>query len=179
MQRTFLLRATGVFFAAVTSAALLCAAELRPGDPAPKFSLLGTDGKTHGLNDHLGKRAVVLAWFPKAKTGGCTAECKSMRDAGDAIRQFEVAYYTASCDTPELNKEFAEELGLDFPILSDPQHEYSDAFGVTNDERRIPQRWTFYIGADGSILAIDKQVQTASHGRDIAARLKELQVPEK
>lgn len=154
-------------------------AEPRPGDAAPPFSLQGTDGKQHSLSDHLGKRAVVIAWFPKAKTGGCTAECKSMRDAGQAIRKFDVAYYTASCDTPELNKEFAEELQLDFPILSDPEHEAADAYGVTNAERRFPQRWTFYIGKDGKILAVDKQVQTASHGHDIANRLKELQVPEK
>jgi len=49
------------------------------GDMAPDFSLQGTDGKTHRLADYRGKRAVVLAWFPKAFTGGCTAECKSLR----------------------------------------------------------------------------------------------------
>jgi peroxiredoxin Q/BCP len=155
------------------------AAELKPGDEAPDFSLPGTDGKTHRLADYRGKQVVVLAWFPKAKTSGCTAECKSMREHGDAIRKFDVAYFTASCDTPELNKEFAEELQLDYPILSDPDHKVSDAYGVTNAERKFPMRWTFYIGTDGKILAIDKQVKTASHGSDIAERLKELGAREK
>ncbi len=153
--------------------------ELKPGDPAPNFSLMGSDGKTHQLSDFKGKEAVVLAWFPKAKTGGCTAECKSMRDNGQKIRHYDVAYFTASCDTPALNKEFADELQLDYPILSDPDHTVSDAYGVTNAERKFPMRWTFYIGEDGKILAIDKQVQTGSHGADIATRLRELGVPEK
>jgi peroxiredoxin Q/BCP len=155
------------------------AGELAPGDKAPDFSLPGTDGKTHSLSDYLGQKVVVLAWFPKAKTSGCTAECKSMREHGEAIRKFNVAYFAASCDTPELNKEFAEELGLDFPILSDPERKVSDAYGVTNEERKFPMRWTFYIGKDGTILAIDKQVKTASHGADVAARLKELGAPKK
>ena len=63
------------------------AAELKPGDPAPDFSMKGTDGKTHTLADYKGKQAVVIAWFPKAFTGGCTKECKSMRADGDAPAQ--------------------------------------------------------------------------------------------
>jgi peroxiredoxin Q/BCP len=57
-------------FAFLLLGAAVSAAELKPGDPAPSFSLPGSDGKTHALSDHLGKRAVVLAWFPKAFTGG-------------------------------------------------------------------------------------------------------------
>lgn len=154
-------------------------AELKPGDPAPDFSLQGTDGKTHRLADYRDKQTVVLAWFPKAKTRGCTAECKSMRANGEALRKFDIVYFTASCDTPELNKEFANELELDFPILSDPDHKASDAFGVTDAVQKFPRRWTFIIGKDGKILAIDKEVKTASHGADIAAKLKELGTPEK
>ena len=96
------------------------AADLKPGDPAPNFSMTGSDGKTHSLAGYKGKQAVVIAWFPKAFTGGCTAECKSMRENGEAIRKFDVAYFTASCDTPEKNNEFADSLGLDYPILSRP-----------------------------------------------------------
>ena len=62
------------------------AAELKPGDPAPDFSLVGTDGKTYKLSDFKGKSAVVVAWFPKAKTGGCTIECKNIKAEGDKIR---------------------------------------------------------------------------------------------
>ena len=68
---------------------------------------------------------------------------------------------------------------LDYPILSDPTHKVSDAFGVTDANRKNPQRWTFIIGKDGKILHIDKGVNTKQHGSDIAAKLKELGVPEK
>src|SRR5512143_2996710 len=77
---------------------------LKPGDPAPDFSLAGSDGKTYKLADFKGKQAVVLAWFPKAFTGGCTAECKSFRETGAVLKRFNVAYFTASCDQPDTNK---------------------------------------------------------------------------
>ncbi len=74
------------------------------------------------------------------------------------------------------NKAFAESLGADYPILSDPGKETAKAYGVINAEGRGPARWTFYIGKDGKILFIDKAVKTGAHGADIAAKLKELGV---
>jgi peroxiredoxin Q/BCP len=155
------------------------AAELKVGDKAPDFKLPGSDGKTHSLKEFAGKKAVVIAWYPKAFTGGCTAECKSMKEDGEAIRKFDVAYFTASVDKPEENKKFAESLGLDYPILSDPTKKVAEAYGVVDEKRPVAQRWTFYIGEDGKILHIDKKVTTKSHGKDIAAKLKELGVEEK
>ena len=155
------------------------APELKVGDKAPDFKLPGSDGKTYSLKDFAGKKAVVIAWFPKAFTGGCTAECKSMKADGEAIRKFDVAYFTASTDSPAENKKFAESLGLDYPILSDPGKKTAEAYGVVNETRPVAQRWTFYIGEDGKILEIDKKVQTKSHGKDISAKLKELGVEEK
>lgn len=163
----------------VAGAGTAAAADLKIGDKAPEFSLVGTDGKTYALKDFAGKKPVVVAWFPKAKTRGCTAECKSMRDNSKALRELNVAYFTASVDTPEYNKEFATELDLDFPILSDPTSEVAKAYGVVHGDRKVPERWTYYIGEDGRILAIDKEVKTASHGADIASKLKELGVAEK
>jgi len=152
---------------------------LKPGDPAPDFSLQGSDGKTHKLSDYKGKQAVVIAWFPKAFTGGCTAECKSLRANGEAIRKFDVAYFTASCDDSETNKKFAESLGLDYPILSDPTRETARAFGVVSGEAKNASRQTIYIGKDGKILFVDKAVKTAAHGEDVAAKLKDLGVATK
>jgi peroxiredoxin Q/BCP len=160
-------------------AAPLHAAELKVGDKAPDFKLPGSDGKTYSLKEFAGKKAVVVAWYPKAFTGGCTAECKSMKEDGEAIRKFNVAYFTASVDTPEENKKFAESLGLDYPILSDPSKKTAQAYGVVDEKRPVAQRWTFYIGKDGKIQHIEKKVQTKSHGKDIAAKLKELGVEEK
>lgn len=152
------------------------AAELKVGDMAPDFKLRGSDGKIHTLADYKGKQAVVIAWFPKAFTGGCTMECKSMKENGEAIRAFDVAYFTASVDDAEKNKEFAESLELDYPILSDPEKAVARAFGVLNTERGFANRWTFYISKEGKLLAIDKSVKASSHGDDIAKRLAELSI---
>jgi peroxiredoxin Q/BCP len=155
------------------------AQELKVGDQAPDFNLQGSDGKMYKLSDFKGKKPVVVAWFPKAFTGGCTAECKSMKENGAALRKYDVAYFTASVDDPEKNKKFGESLGLDYPILSDPAKETAKAYGVVHQGREVAERWTFYIDKNGKIAAIDKTVKTAEHGKDIAARLKELGVSER
>ena len=164
---------------AASSTGLSIAAEPKAGDAAPAFSLVGTDGKTYSSDDFKGKKAVVIAWFPKAKTGGCTKECKSMKEFGNDLKAYDVAYFTASCDTPEFNKEFATDLGLDYPILSDPTKKVAEAYGVVHEGRPNPERWTFYIGKDGKILSVDKAVKTEAHGKDIAAKLGELGVAKK
>jgi thioredoxin-dependent peroxiredoxin len=151
---------------------------LKAGDDAPNFELKGSDGKTYKLSDFKGKKPVVIAWFPKAFTGGCTKECKALAEQGDEIRKYDVAYFTASVDEAQKNKEFAESLKLDYPILSDPSKETAKAFGVLN-ERGMANRWTYYIDKNGKIAAIDQKVNTENHGKDIAAKLKELGVSEK
>src|SRR5689334_9086333 len=84
----------------------------KEGEKAPDFKLKGSDGKEYSLKQFAGKQAVVIAWFPKAFTGGCTKECISMRENGQAIREYDVAYFTASCDKPEDNEKFAKSLLL-------------------------------------------------------------------
>ncbi len=149
------------------------------GDPAPDFRMIGTDGKTYKLSDFVGKQAVVIAWFPKAFTGGCTRECQSFRENGEQLRKFDVAYFTASCDPVETNREFAKSLQLDYVILSDPEGKAAQAFGVYNAERKIAARVTFVIGKDGRILHIDDKVQVANHGKDIATVLESLRIPKR
>jgi peroxiredoxin Q/BCP len=157
---------------------IISAAELKPGDQAPDFSLKGSDGKTYKLSDLKGK-AVVIAWFPKAFTGGCTKECASMAKNGEAIRKFDVAYFTASTDNAETNKKFAESLKVDYPILSDSTMETAAAYGVLKAGGKTANRWTFYIDKDGKIAHIDKKVATETHGADVAKQLKALGVAEK
>jgi thioredoxin-dependent peroxiredoxin len=159
--------------------AQLSAAELKVGDAAPDFSLVGSDGKIYKLADYRGKQAVVLAWFPKAFTPGCTTECKILAERGKPLKKFDTAYFTVSVDTPEKNKEFAKSVGADYPILSDPSGKVAKAYGVTGFVQRWASRWTFYIGRDGKILYIDKDVHPATAAEDIAKRLKQLGVPEK
>jgi peroxiredoxin Q/BCP len=82
-------------------------------------------------------------------------------------------------DTAETNKKFAESLGLDYPILSDPDKGVAMQYGVVHQGRPVPERWTFYIDKDGIIRAIDKSVKAGQHGADVAAKLAELGIAEK
>jgi thioredoxin-dependent peroxiredoxin len=156
------------------AAAAVPAVQLKVGDKAPEFSLPGTDGKTHKLSDYAGKH-VVLAWYPAAFTGGCTAECKSFRDSGTTIKAYDVAYFMASVDTPEKNLAFAKQEEANFPMLSDPEKKVAAAYGVLG-ARGTASRWTFYIGPDGRIVHIDKAVNVNTAGQDLAAKLAELKV---
>ncbi len=79
----------------------------------------------------------------------------------------------------ETNTKFAESLELDFPILSDPDREVAEEYGLLAGGRKVPNRWTFYIGKDGKILHVDKAVKAPKHGADIAAKLEELGVDKK
>lgn len=154
-------------------------ADLEVGDDAPDFSLKGSDGETYKLSDFKGKQAVVVAWFPKAFTGGCTAECKSLREHGETLRKFDVAHFAASCDEAELNEKFAESLDLDYPILSDPTRETAKAYGLIKGDKKNASRATVYVGKDGKILLIEKSVKTGTHGEQVAATLEELKVDKK
>ena len=152
------------------------------GDLAPDFALIGSDGKTHRLSDFKGKQAVVIAWFPKAFTGGCTKQCKSFSASGTELRKFNVAYFTASCDPLEGKKgnaNFAKSLDADYPILSDPSKETAKKYGVVSGVWPLPRRWTFYIGKDGKILKIDKDVSPSEDGANAAKTLKELGIETK
>lgn len=150
-------------------------AELKVGDSAPNFTLKATDGKTYTLADFKGKQAVVVAWFPKAFTQGCTIECKSLAANGDKIRMFNVSYFMASVDPLEENTKFAQSEKADFPMLSDPTKETATAYGVLS-ERGFANRWTFYIDKNGKIAAIEKTVKPATSAEDMIAKLGELKV---
>jgi peroxiredoxin Q/BCP len=165
--------------AVLGSAAFVSAAELKVGDTAPDFKLEASDGKTYRLSDFKGKKAVVVAWFPRAFTQGCTIECKSLAANGDKIRKYDVAYFMASVDPVEGekgNKAFAASEKADFPMLSDPTKEVAAAYGVLNPERGVANRWTFYIDKSGRIAAIDKAVKPLTSAEDMLARLAEMKV---
>lgn len=168
---------------------------VKVGDMAPDFTLQGTDGKTHKLSDYRGKQAVVVAWFPKAFTQGCTIECKSLAENGDKIQKYQVTYFMASVDPLEDNIKFAkatsvtlgqgansrvvEKKEADFPMLSDPTKETAKAYGVLNEQAGVANRWTFYIDKTGKVTAIDTAVKPASSAEDMIAKLDELKIPTK
>ena len=156
----------------------LAAEELKVGDKAPDFTLKATDGKTYHLADFQGKKGVVLAWFPKADTPGCTAECKSIHENSATLKELGVAYFTVSVDQPEANMKFAEKYGLAFPVLSDPTKETAKAYGVLMPNRPMANRWTFYIDKEGVIKEIDKKIVNAQAGVDIGTKAKSLGLSE-
>jgi len=164
-----------VFLTAGTASAQ-SVAELKVGDMAPAFTLPGSDGKTYSLADFKGRQAVVVAWFPRAFTQGCTIECKSLAENGHLIKRYNATYFMASVDSIDEITKFGVENDADFPLLSDASKQVATAYGVLN-ERGVASRWTFYIGVDGRIAAIDKAVRPATSAEDMAAKLGELGVP--
>ncbi len=168
----------GLGFALTSGEAGAADGELKVGDKAPDFTMPGSDGKTYSLSQFKGKKAVVLAWFPKAFTGGCTAECKSFAKDGEGLKALNVAYFTASVDTPEENKKFSDSLDLDYPILSDPDKSAAKAYGVLG-AKGFATRWTYYIDKDGVIREIDKKINTGQAGVDVASKLKDLGIASK
>jgi peroxiredoxin Q/BCP len=84
-----------------------------------------------------------------------------------------------SVDTVATNKQFAQSLAVDYPILSDPTRKAAAAYGVVDEDQPFASRWTFYIGKDGLIVSIDKLVSPATHGRSVAAKLAELGIPKR
>ena len=151
-------------------------ADLKVGDAAPAFDLPGTDGQQHVLENFQGKAWVVLAWFPKAYTSGCTIECKSLAENGHLIREFNANYYMVSVDPLADNAGFAKQEGADFPLLSDESKAVARAYGVLS-ERGYAKRHTFYIDGDGTIVAIDRKVRPATSAEDMAATLAKLGAP--
>ena len=164
---------------------------LKVADMAPDFSLQGSDGKTHRLSDYRGKQAVVIAWFPKAFTQGCTIECKSLAENGDKIKQYDVTYFMASVDNIEDNTKFAkatsvtlqgrggqstvvEKKEADFPMLADPTKETATKYGVLDAAGQYTKRVTFVIDDQGILRKIVDPVDVQKHGEDLAILLEEL-----
>jgi len=151
------------------------ATELKVGQPAPDFKLEATDGKIYSLSDFKGKQAIVIAWFPKAYTRGCTIECKSLADNGEKIKKYDVTYFMASVDPIDENRGFAKKNKADFPLLSDPTKEAAKAYDVLNF-LGVASRVTFYIDKDGNIAHIDEDVKPRTSAEDMINNLEKLGV---
>ena len=169
---------------AIATIALLSAAVDAPnllidiGVEAPDWTLPANDGKTYTLSELTKNRTVVVAWYPKAFTAGCTIECKSLKDNGHLIREFEADYFMASVDTVEEVTGFADEQAADFPLLADTTKQTAMEYGVLNP-RGYANRMNIYVGTNGKVLAIDKMVNPRTAAEDIANRLAELDIPTK
>ena len=163
-------------FAAISLIFCTSAMALEVGDMAPDFELPASDGNTYRLSDFRGKQAVILAWFPRAFTSGCTIECKSLTKNGPELRRFDATYFMASVDPLDENTRFAKSNSADFPLLSDANKEVATAYGVLYQDR-FALRHTIYIDAEGVVVAIDSNVNPRTSAEDMIAMLEKLDVP--
>ncbi len=141
---------------------------LKEGDMAPDFKLKDETGKIHRLSEFRGSK-VVLYFYPKDDTPGCTKEACSFRDAYDVYQKSGVTVLGISYDTPESHKEFKEKYHLPFTLLSDETKEIAKKYGAYRGDNAIPvpRRITFLIDEKGKIIKIFPQVDVTRHAEEI------------
>lgn len=150
-------------------------AELKIGDKAPDFSLLDEHGRPVSLKDHIGKNVVVLYFYPKDFTPGCTTEACSFRDSYKPYREKGAVVIGVSLDSVESHKKFSEKYALSFTILSDNRKEVAKAYGVLGTGGLMAKRVTFIINKDGTIARIFPKVDVKNHSEEVLKALDELQ----
>ena len=126
---------------------------LKAGDPAPDFALEDQHGKTVKLSDFRGKK-VVLYFFPRADTPGCTTQACSLRDSREAIDTGGATVIGISPDKPTAQAKFDDKYGLGFPLLSDPDHAVADAYGAWGERSMYGKK---YMGIVRSAFVIDER----------------------
>ncbi len=139
-------------------------AMLKPGDRAPNFVAPTDDGHTVALSDYVGKKVVVLYFYPRDETMGCTREACLFRDHWEEIQSRGAELLGISSDPPERHQRFRAHHQLPFPLLSDPKGEIREAFGVAGG--LIPPRATFVIDEGGVVrMAYRNQWNVGAHVR--------------
>lgn len=144
---------------------------------APDFTLSGTTGAIHALADYVGKW-VVLYFYPKDDTPGCTTEACSLRDARDDIAALGAEIIGVSKDDATSHDKFKAKYTLNFTLLSDPEGEVIDAYGAWGKKMFGKEgilRKTFIINPAGRVVKVYGRVTPIGHGEQIIAELKNLQ----
>jgi peroxiredoxin Q/BCP len=150
--------------------------DLRPGDPAPDFALADQSGQTRALADYRG-RWLVLYFYPKDDTPGCTTEACNFRDDISSITALQAVVVGVSIDSRESHARFAEKFQLPFALLADTDGAVARAYGALLGfgPLKFAKRHSFIIGPDGRIARIYRDVRPATHSREIRDDLKALQ----
>lgn len=146
---------------------------MRTGDVAPDFELTADDGKTVRLADELAKGPVVLFFYPKAMTPGCTAESCMFRDLASEFSALGAQRLGVSLDSVERQHRFSENHSFDYPLLSDKGGKVARLFGVKRPGLPFAKRATFVIDTDGHVLSvIESEFNTDKHGEEAIAVLR-------
>jgi thioredoxin-dependent peroxiredoxin len=153
------------------------ASPLEVGDLAPEFSLPASTGQTISLADYRGKQAVVLYFYPKDDTPGCTVEACSFRDNQPAVEAQGAVVLGISPDSVGKHQKFVQKFSLGFPLLADEGAKVCQAYGVWVEKHMYGrtymgvERSTFLIDQDGQISKIWRKVSPKSHVADVLAAL--------
>ena len=148
--------------------------KVKVGDPAPDFEGPTSNGSRLGLKDFKGKQNVVLYFYPKDDTPGCTREACSFRDNIKPIRDLGAEIIGVSLDSVQSHDKFARKYELPFPLISDKEKNIANAYGVLRDVGLSANRVTFIIGKDGKVAKIFPKVDVGKHTDEVVAALKEL-----
>ncbi len=152
---------------------------IEPGTKAPAFAVKATDGKLVRLSSFKGK-TVVLYFYPKDDTPGCTREACAFRDRLQEIEDLGAVVLGVSPDSVELHVKFTEKFSLTFPLLADTEHEIAEKYGAWREKNMYGkksmgvQRSTFIIGPDGKVAKLWKKVSVDGHDQEVIDALKEL-----
>lgn len=149
---------------------------LKEGDPAPEIDLLTDEGTPFTLSSVKGK-PVVVYFYPKADTPGCTTEACEFRDAFPNFRGMDAVILGVSPDTPKAQAKFKQKFKLPFTLLCDTEHEVAEAYGAWGEKSMYGKKYmgvarmTFVIDAEGRIKKIFPKVKPAGHAAEVMAVL--------
>lgn len=152
---------------------------IEEGKKAPAFTLADDDGKKVKLSDFKGQ-PVVLYFYPKADTPGCTSEACAFRDASSELKKRGAAVLGVSPDTVEDQAKFRDKYELNFPLLADHDHKVAEKYGAWREKNMYGkksmgiQRSTYLIDADGKVARLWKRVKVDGHDRQVLDALREL-----
>jgi thioredoxin-dependent peroxiredoxin len=144
-----LLAAAAIIFPTTTFAAMP-----KVGDAAPQFTGTDQNGKAFNLADQIGKKAVLLYFYPKDFTGGCTKEACSFRDGFEDFATNNVEIVGVSFDSADSHLQFIAKYKLNFTLLADPDGKIADSYGVRMAGKNMAKRVSFLIGLDGKIVHV-------------------------
>lgn len=142
------------------------AENMNVSDPAPEFTLKDANGQEYTLSEYRGKAPVVIYFYPKAGTPGCTTEACGIRDNYSKFKENNIKVFGISVDSPEDLKEFINDENLNFTLLSDENKEVSKEYGVLNN-LGLSSRITFIIDKNGKIANIMRDVDVDTHAEDV------------
>lgn len=146
---------------------------LKPGDKAPDFTIMSETGEEVSLSDFVGKSDVVLYFYPKDNTSGCTKEACSFRDNIREIETKGAVVLGISPDSVKSHQSFIQKHNLNFTLLSDPDHKVAQAYGVWVEKSMYGRKYwgilrtTFIIGRDGIIKHVFERVKPAGHAEEV------------